>query len=80
MSNGDFKAGDIVRLKSGGPPMTVLSVETKLTGAIEVTCQYFFGSMIETKTFRPVVLKAAEPASLDELRGYSVASSPPATA
>ena len=37
-SNQEFKIGDTVKLKSGGPPMTVNSI-TEETG--EIYCQWF---------------------------------------
>lgn len=36
-----FKAGDVVRLKSGGPRMTVSAVETAPTGRVQYVCEWF---------------------------------------
>ncbi|MEN0678664.1 YodC family protein [Plesiomonas shigelloides] len=42
-----FKSGDIVKLKSGGPEMTVQSVTTV------VVCQWFAGKKLELGRFNP---------------------------
>jgi uncharacterized protein YodC (DUF2158 family) len=63
-----FKVGDIVQLKSGGPPMTVTEVNTNLVGYCEIKCQWFFGRM-ETGTFTPDVLIPSEPRKFEELKG-----------
>ncbi|MGX2949251.1 YodC family protein, partial [Frederiksenia canicola] len=54
-----FNVGDIVRLKSGGPDMTVQSVEKNSTLAIDApgefngdyTCQWFAGKKLEKGRF-----------------------------
>ena len=72
MSEGPFKVGDIVELKSGGPPMTVIQVSTNLVGFSVLTCQWFFASM-HTAMFRPDVLIPSKPKKFEELKGsYSV--------
>lgn len=68
MSDGPFKVGDIVELKSGGPPMTVIHVSTNLVGHSVLTCQWFFGIM-QTAMFRPDVLIPSEPRRFEELKG-----------
>jgi uncharacterized protein YodC (DUF2158 family) len=68
MSDGPFKVGDIVELKSGGPPMTVIHVSTNLVGHSVLTCQWFFGIM-QTEMFRPDVLIPSEPRRFEELKG-----------
>jgi uncharacterized protein YodC (DUF2158 family) len=61
----DFKAGDLVRMKSGGPLMTVEQVG-KLTTTDEdaVWCTWFekVGNkqIVQHDTFPPVVLEKAE--------------------
>ena len=60
----DFKAGDLVKLKSGGPVMTVQSVGDQY-GEPMVWCVWFekIGPK-QTKqvdTFAPAVLEAAAP-------------------
>jgi uncharacterized protein YodC (DUF2158 family) len=52
-----FAPGDIVVLKSGGPPMTI--DETKSSGAIR--CQWFSGKKLEWGAFPPSSLKHHEP-------------------
>jgi uncharacterized protein YodC (DUF2158 family) len=68
MSDGPFKVGDIVELKSGGPPMTVIQVSTNLVGYSVLTCQWFFGIM-QTGMFRPDVLIPSKPKKFEELKG-----------
>ena len=75
MSSDQFKAGDIVELKSGGPPMTVTGVDTNLVGYTEIKCQWFFGKM-ETGTFSPAVLVPSQPRKFDDLKGSYSASAP----
>ncbi len=50
-----FSSGDIVRLKSGGPKMTVLSVE----GEASMRCQWFDrNGKLHTDSFQTVMLDA----------------------
>ncbi len=73
MSSDQFKVGDIVELRSGGPPMTVTEVNTNLVGHCEIRCQWFFCKM-ETGTFSPSVLIPSQPRKFDDLKGSSYAS------
>ncbi len=68
MSSDQFKVGDVVELKSGGPPMTVTGVNTNLVGYTEIKCIWFFGGM-ETGTFSPSVLIQSRPRKFEELKG-----------
>jgi uncharacterized protein YodC (DUF2158 family) len=53
MSDVGFKIGDAVRLKSGGPPMTV-----KLAEWVDaVTCVWFDGSTTKEGTFHAAMLE-----------------------
>lgn len=58
----DFKKGDTVRLKSGGPPMTVLNVvDYGPAGPTEcVACVWFDGKRKEHDIFDSAVLKLSE--------------------
>jgi uncharacterized protein YodC (DUF2158 family) len=47
----DFCAGDIVQLKSGGPKMTVVSVDA--IGEARVHTSWFAGSKLSHGNFRP---------------------------
>jgi uncharacterized protein YodC (DUF2158 family) len=50
-----FKKGDVVRLRSGGPDMTVDDVST-LTGKPRVRCVWFAGRKHEAAMFDPTNL------------------------
>ncbi|MCB2191787.1 MAG: DUF2158 domain-containing protein [Deltaproteobacteria bacterium] len=52
-----FKAGDIVRLKSGGPKMTVRSIDTN-HGLIY--CQWFDNKKMFQESFVPESLELAD--------------------
>jgi uncharacterized protein YodC (DUF2158 family) len=57
----EFKIGDQVQLKSGGPTMTI----TKESGygplENKVTCTWYVGDKFNEKQFDPATLKAAKP-------------------
>lgn len=60
MSAHDLKVGDVVRLKSGGPKMTVSS--TMPTVSATITCIWFVGNgevwgNIQTGYFEPASLR-----------------------
>jgi uncharacterized protein YodC (DUF2158 family) len=44
MSDPQFKVGDVVRLKSGGPKMTVTGYGPGLSGVVLVACTWFDGA------------------------------------
>lgn len=52
-----WKPGDVVQVKSGGPPMTVAG-EDQLG---RVICEWFVGTNQKTGTFNHPVLKKYEP-------------------
>jgi len=57
-----FKVGDIVRIKSGGPDMTVHSEhENSMTGTITYKCQWFAGKKLESGVFPPESLEHKQP-------------------
>ncbi len=56
---GKFQIGDIVRLKSGGPDMTVNAVNVGVTGK-QVYCVWFAGKKHEGAQFHPDVLEPVE--------------------
>jgi len=55
----EFKAGDTVRLKSGGPAMTVNWVADE-QGTMAAYCTWFAGTKKESATFPVTSLKPAE--------------------
>jgi uncharacterized protein YodC (DUF2158 family) len=72
----EFKPGDIVRLKSGGPAMTVESM-----GDDGINCVWFDGKRRQAKRFVPQTLTTAEPSPPEKitlnfppLRGRGVGS------
>jgi uncharacterized protein YodC (DUF2158 family) len=46
-----FVPGDVVRLKSGGPDMTINRVYEDFRGVEMVHCQWFDGLRLETNSF-----------------------------
>lgn len=72
-----IKSGDLVMLKSGGPPMTVDTVNTdifddsKITG---VLCVWFVGEKLERVRFDP---KAIEPVATQKKRSARPEASSP---
>lgn len=59
MAKQDFKPGDIVQLKSGGPPMTVASHDASM-GKGTVRCQWFAGKKMESGYFPADSLEPAK--------------------
>jgi len=51
MEQTKFKIGDIVRLKSGGPDMTVKGIGDSIP--VQVQCQWFAGKKLEAGWFPP---------------------------
>lgn len=65
----NFEAGELVKLKSGGPTMTVEQVGQKsMTGEDAVWCVWFerIGNkqVVQRDTFAPVVLDKASPGNV----------------
>jgi uncharacterized protein YodC (DUF2158 family) len=54
-----FKPGDVVMLKSGGPKMTVESVGDSFGGGVRVWVNWFEGSKKMSDSFEPNSLKQA---------------------
>ncbi|SOT45109.1 YodC family protein [Burkholderia cenocepacia] len=55
-----FNIGDVVKLKSGGPAMTVSLVQA-ISGKIYVDCKWFAGAKAEASRFQPEMLVHHEP-------------------
>lgn len=52
MADDELKTGDVVRLKSGGPRMTVSAIDRSEDGTPRyVTCVWFSGDGFETSNF-----------------------------
>lgn len=54
-----FKPGDIVRLKSGGPDMTVSAIGSGVFAG-EIHCEWFSGKKHEHCWFTPAALVSVE--------------------
>lgn len=53
-----YSEGDIVRLKSGGPKMTVMKVRGPFTdGEFLVDCKWFSGAKVQEGSFQPSALE-----------------------
>jgi uncharacterized protein YodC (DUF2158 family) len=44
--------GDVVKLKSGGPDMTVIRTDDSAVSGAPIRCQWFAGKRLEQGTFR----------------------------
>jgi uncharacterized protein YodC (DUF2158 family) len=56
-----FKAGDIVRLKSGGPPMTIAFGSDQVEeGSFIVHCEWFAGDLLQRDAFLEVQLSGVD--------------------
>jgi len=61
-----YKIGDIVKLRSGGPEMTVESVPTESVPTFNqyrgehYSCQWFVGKKLENGTFKEDALELAQ--------------------
>jgi uncharacterized protein YodC (DUF2158 family) len=65
-----FKVGDVVRLKSGGPNMTVTSCgDHWSTGPNGVFCTWFAGTKQESGVFKMEVLALVPPDREEEAEG-----------
>lgn len=53
-----FGAGDLVRLKSGGPVMTVRAVSVWNAENVNVECDWFDGVSLRAETFKQQTLQA----------------------
>jgi len=55
-----FKTGDVVRLKSGGPDMTVKEMGNQTFNLGQYVCQWFGGKKLEQGHFMPDSLELAK--------------------
>lgn len=53
----EYAVGDTVRLKSGGPEMTVVNVFTNEKGVLRVECAWFLGDEPKSHTFPAMALE-----------------------
>ncbi|GHV14760.1 hypothetical protein FACS189491_11430 [Spirochaetia bacterium] len=56
----DFKVGDVIVLKSGGPKMTVERIATHTNGNEYVECSWFVNEKLESNKFPPDALEKAK--------------------
>ena len=57
-----FAVGAVVRLKSGGPPMTITQENTQRSqGSLTVNCAWFADTKVEHGTFPPAALETVKP-------------------
>ena len=54
----EFKKGDVVQLKAGGPKMTVLIVRT-FTGTTQVDCEWLVDDKPQRSSYPPEALAKA---------------------
>ncbi len=59
MQENDFKIGDLVRLKSGGPVMTVTD-DAFGVKHLEMRCKWFNCKKLESGAFNPTALVPAD--------------------
>ena len=52
----DFKEGDVVQLKSGGPIMTILEIRDNG----EVLCQWFYDAILNDNFFKSYAIEKIE--------------------
>ena len=60
----EFNEGDVVRLKSGGPPMTITEIDA--TG--ECYCRWFDGTKPMSDRFKPSSLKKDQGPSIGAVK------------
>lgn len=60
--NAELKVGEVVKLKSGGPHMTISEIPNLGDNGVQyVTCEWFAGSTRRTESFDFQVLTGIEP-------------------
>lgn len=73
-----FKKGDVVRLKSGGPDMTVTFADEVVfshgKNALIVACTWFSGKTLETGKFAPELLVLAGDRGHDSTHGLRLSA------
>lgn len=63
MTEDSFKVGDVVKLNSGGPTMTVREVGARTDGDFGVKVSWFNGTKFDDDYFMASMLKFATPAN-----------------
>ena len=64
----EFKIGDILQLKSGGPKMTIEKIDQFL-GQTSVHCQWFAGGKLSNGEFLPELLVRVADEKKEESQG-----------
>jgi len=62
MSNTSFQIGDVVQLKSGGPDITIVSINEDIyeNGKLSIQCKWFENGKAFTESFPPAALEKSE--------------------
>jgi uncharacterized protein YodC (DUF2158 family) len=58
----DLKCGDVVKLKSGGPPMTFEQMTPRKDGTDACGCVWFYDGELNRKSFHREALEVVPPA------------------
>jgi len=70
----DFQSGDIVRLKSGGPKMTILGAD----GADALTCKWFDrNGKLHENSFKTAMIEIFKPRPPEEIEREKAARKKP---
>lgn len=64
----EINVGDVVRLKSGGPKMTVAKIGVYHGGVAQATCHWFAGDKVETGLFPLAALEKVEQSGQEQGR------------
>ncbi len=56
----EFKIGDLVQLKSGGPTMTIIGMVPSDYNPTAMICMWYVGDERKREEFAPATLKKAE--------------------
>jgi uncharacterized protein YodC (DUF2158 family) len=69
MATAELQVGDVVRLKSGGPAMTIARQHDGACPSV-FECLYYDGGKIKAAVCPPATLERVEPTPVNEMSGY----------